>query len=83
MKKLPASESDAFGLRDDPQRHYHVMQSAAHSVEAKEILTETMAEVWVKQGNPEKAVAIYQKLSLQNPAKSGYFAAKIDQLKAL
>jgi hypothetical protein len=40
-----------------------------------------MAEVCIKQGNNQKAADIYRKLSLQNPSKSAYFAAKIDQLK--
>lgn len=82
MKKLPLSESGLQPDQEDQNRHHHVVQSAAHSIETKEILTEAMAEVWAKQGNADKAIAIYDKLSLQNPAKSGYFAAKIDQLKA-
>jgi hypothetical protein len=83
MKKLPTSASGLPVGYEDKNRHHHVMQSAAHSIEAKEILTEAMAQVWAKQGNHEKAISIYEKLSLQNPAKSGYFASKIDQLKAL
>jgi len=81
MKKLPTTESGGMLIQEDQNRHHHVVQSAAHSIEAKEIFTEAMAEVWAKQGNREKAIAIYDKLSLQNPGKSGYFAARIDQLK--
>jgi hypothetical protein len=81
MKKLPTTESGGTLIQEDQNRHHLVVQSAAHSIEAKEILTEAMAEVWAKQGNREKAIAIYDKLSLQNPGKSGYFAARIDQLK--
>jgi hypothetical protein len=40
-----------------------------------------MAEVWVKQGNKDKAIEIYNKLSLLNPAKSAYFASLSEQLK--
>ena len=54
---------------------------AEHSLEEKEIITEAMAEVWAKQGNAQKAIELYTKLSLQEPAKSAYFAAKIEQLK--
>jgi hypothetical protein len=39
-----------------------------------------MAEVWLKQGNKEKAADVYRKLSLRNPSKSAYFAAKIESL---
>jgi hypothetical protein len=58
-----------------------VIQNATSSIEEKEVLTEAMAEVWLKQGNKPKAAEIYYKLSLLNPSKSAYFAAKIDQLK--
>ena len=60
-----------------------IQEIAGHSVEGKEVITEAMAEVWVKQGSKQKAIAIYEKLSLLNPAKSTYFAARIDQIKAL
>jgi hypothetical protein len=42
-----------------------------------------MAEVWEKQGNLVKAKETYEKLSLLNPDKSSYFAAKIEHLKNL
>ena len=58
-----------------------VEQMAEHSLESKEVLTETMAEVWEKQGNKPKAIDIYSKLSLLEPLKSAYFAAKIEDLK--
>ena len=45
------------------------------------VVTEAMAEVLAKQGLTEKALSVYQKLSLSDPAKSAYFAAKIEQLK--
>lgn len=80
MKKLPVSEVAASGGEDD-NRQQHVIASAANSIEEKEVLTEAMAEVWAKQGNSGKAIEIYNKLSLINPAKSAYFAAKIDHLK--
>jgi len=54
---------------------------AIHSIENKEVITEAMAEVFEKQGMNGKAVEVYQKLSLLNPAKSTYFAAKIAILK--
>lgn len=55
---------------------------ADHSVEQPEVLTEAMAEVLEKQWKTEEAAEIYHKLSLLNPDKSAYFAAKIQHLKA-
>ena len=66
----------------DEVTNQSIQRIAEHSVEEKEVLTEAMAEVWVKQGNAKKAIRVYEKLSLLNPAKSTYFAGRIEQLKA-
>jgi hypothetical protein len=66
----------------DEVTNQSIQRIAEHSVEEKEVLTEAMAEVWVKQGNADKAIRVYEKLSLLNPAKSTYFAGRIEQLKA-
>lgn len=66
----------------DEVTHQSIQRIAEHSVEEKEVVTEAMAEVWAKQGNAKKAIRIYEKLSLLNPAKSTYFATRIEQLKA-
>jgi hypothetical protein len=80
MKKLPESEVVAPAVStSDPQ----VEKLAERSVTNGEVVTESMAEVWEKQGNKEKAIETYTKLSLLNPAKSSYFAAKIEHLKQL
>lgn len=60
-----------------------VAETAKNSNETKEILTETMAEVLIKQGQKEKAIQLLIKLSFLNPEKSSYFAAKIEQLKGI
>ena len=78
MKRLPVNEQvKPLDIRAEQT----VENLAAHSVEADEVYTETMAEVWLRQGNKEKAMEIFSKLSLLNPAKRAYFAAKIDSLK--
>lgn len=58
-----------------------VVTLADHSIEERNVVTEAMAEVWIKQGQPEKALNIYTKLSLLNPSKSSYFASLIENLK--
>jgi hypothetical protein len=78
MKRLPQKEA---GAAPDIVAEHKIQAIAAHSIEGKEVVTETMAEVLAKQGMWEQATAVYQKLSLLNPGKSGYFAAKIEQLK--
>ncbi len=66
-----------------PVEEEKVEKLAEVSINDREVVTETMAEVWEKQGNVVKATEVYRKLSLLNPSKSSYFAAKIDQLKHL
>jgi hypothetical protein len=80
MKRVQDTGAPAVTLDDIANKS--IQQIAELSIEEKEVVTETMAQVWAKQGNKEKAIAIYEKLSLLNPAKNAYFAAKIDQLKA-
>jgi len=78
MKKLPqASIEKVLGENEESA----VVAAASHSIVGKDVITEAMAEVFVKQGMRDKAVEIYRKLSLLNPAKSSYFADRINALK--
>ena len=76
MKKV----HDATPLEND-----FVDSSVQHLAEISnkdaEVMTETMAEVFLQQGKKNKAKEIYVKLSLLNPHKSAYFAAKLENLK--
>jgi hypothetical protein len=78
IRQLPPQQIAA--MTDAPSEQ-KVVELAGHSIEDRNVDTEAMAEVWIKQGQPEKAVAIYRKLSLLNPSKSSYFASLIENLK--
>lgn len=80
MKRLPETQVDA---QLDAVTQHNIQEIAAHSLDDKEIVTESMAEVLVKQNKGDEAIVIYEKLSLLNPSKRAYFAAKIEQLKGL
>jgi len=79
MKRLPQTETSKI---TDITSDTKVEQMAEHSIDESEVVTETMAEVWIKQGNKEKAIETYNKLSLLNPDKSAYFASLAEQLKS-
>ncbi len=79
MKKLPAQ---SITEKTDEKEVDRIRHFAAHSIDEREILTESMAEVLAKQGMYENAIALFQKLSLIYPPKSAYFASRIEQIKA-
>ena len=84
MKRLPVTEitKTVEAVSDlSAGAEKKVEQLAEHSLTEREVVTETMAEVWEKQGNAGKAIEIYTKLSLLEPSKSPYFASKIEELK--
>ncbi len=78
MKRLPVTE---MAKSVETQAEQKVEQLAGQSIADREVVTEAMAEVWEKQGNVAKAIELYSKLSLLEPSKSPYFAAKIEDLK--
>lgn len=49
--------------------------------ENDDILTETLASIYLKQKQYAKAVNIFKKLSLKYPEKSSYFAARISDIE--
>ncbi|MCA6439759.1 MAG: hypothetical protein ACRCSM_04175 [Sediminibacterium sp.] len=80
MKQLNPNPVD---LGTSVESELAVAENAMVSNQSKEILTETMAEVLAKQGQIDKAIQLYIKLSFSNPEKTAYFAAKIQQLKGI
>jgi tetratricopeptide (TPR) repeat protein len=45
------------------------------------IVSETLAEILVRQGKKDKAIEVYRKLIWKFPQKKAYFAAQIEELK--
>lgn len=66
-------------IAEEQEKEINAIAEKANIME--EVVTEAMAEVWEKQGNTRKAIALYSKLSFIFPEKSVYFASRIEQLK--
>lgn len=76
MKRLPLT------TLAEKKYDVEVENIAIHSLQESEVITESMAEVLIKQGKKEQAIQIFKKLSLLYPEKSTYFATQIEQLKS-
>lgn len=57
--------------------------SAESTEEHGKFITETLAKIYINQGYYSRAINIYEKLSIQYPEKSVYFASRIEKIKDL
>jgi hypothetical protein len=81
LKTIRQMPPQQIAAKTDSGSEEKVVELATHSIEDRNVVTEAMAEVWIKQDEPAKAIEIYSKLSLLNPSKSSYFASLIEKLK--
>jgi tetratricopeptide (TPR) repeat protein len=55
--------------------------SKTSTIGTEDLVSETLANILLKQGKIKKAIEAFEKLKLKYPEKSTYFAARIQQIK--
>ena len=78
MKKIHPEKLD-HKMGQEEENNIRVY--AESSNEPRELYTEALAEVYLQQGLRQKATMVFEKLSLLDPSKSAYFAARIREIK--
>ncbi|MBQ0768609.1 MAG: hypothetical protein KBT58_04915 [Bizionia sp.] len=61
--------------------HHNIAQ--AQMIQPEALMTETLARIYLEQGNYKKAIQSYKILILKYPEKSGFFADQIKAVKQL
>jgi len=69
-------------IKRQEREFFNAEKQGLKSVEdSSDIVTETLAKLFLKQGHPSRAVDVYEKLRLQNPEKDAYFARLIEEIE--
>jgi hypothetical protein len=59
----------------------NVFEMAVNSITKEDgLASESLADIYIKQGKYDKAIEMYRKLSLRNPKKNAYFARRIEEV---
>jgi tetratricopeptide (TPR) repeat protein len=94
-KEQPSAKAAAFDLIDKFIKENPSISKAktdapspiavekADIVDNDDLVTETLARVYMKQGHYDKAIKTYEKLSLKIPEKNAFFASQIEVIKEL
>lgn len=89
-RKSPEELIDRF-IRTNPRikpasdypREEKDLSRSSQEILSEQVMTETLARIYVRQKKYARAIEAYRILMLKNPKKSGYFADQIRELEKL
>jgi hypothetical protein len=81
LKTMWQKEKLAAALEEENEEiPENVFEMAVNSISKEDgVVSETLADIYIKQGKYDQAIDMYRKLSLRNPQKNAYFAHKIEE----
>ncbi len=77
------SEPRISGLNMREKDSYTARDLSETSIKPAGLVSENLANIFVKQGKIDKAIEMFEKLILKYPEKKAYFAQRIEDLKQL
>lgn len=66
-----------------PSKKSEAPKTQPSSYSPEQLMTETLAQMYLSQNNYDKAIQAYEILILKNPDKSGFFADRIREIRKL
>lgn len=78
---IPRSVTNSVPHTEAQQKTDTQHEETQLNADNDDILTETLARIYIKQGQFDKAINIFRKLGLKYPEKSSYFASRINELE--
>ncbi len=76
-------KNPSINPQKDKLKTKNVNLAKQSSLESDNLMTETLAQIYLDQGLYNKAIKAYEILSLKNPQKSSFFAQRIAQIAEL
>ena len=77
------SENPSISINIDDGANSENEEKPLKKDKGDKFVTETLANIYIKQKHFEKAISAMEKLSLKYPQKNGYFANRIKEIKKL
>lgn len=75
-KKISQAKIPLSG-EESKSQEYELKDSSDNSL----IISETLARIYITQGEIDEAVSVYEKLKKKNPEKADYYSKRISELK--